>query len=158
MDQTVERIAECELPTEFGAFHLVAYQDGIDNDSDGYTDCDDYSCSRSDTVTVCGSTGNESNNAQCSNGQDDDGDGGHRRDDADDGEVTAQADLRVLSAESSPMSRVPVVNHREHERVPLELVDVADLMQGVEFKVFAGPASDPEGRVAALRLPAGSEL
>ena len=43
-------------------------------------------------------------------------------------------------------------------RIPLELVDVADLMQGVEFKVFAGPAKDPEGRVVALRLPGGGEL
>jgi aspartyl-tRNA synthetase len=43
-------------------------------------------------------------------------------------------------------------------RVPLELVDVADLMEGVEFKVFAGPAADPEGRVVALRLPKGGEL
>ncbi|MBK1632308.1 aspartate--tRNA ligase [Thiohalocapsa halophila] len=43
-------------------------------------------------------------------------------------------------------------------RVPLELVDVADLMGEVEFKVFAGPAADPEGRVVALRLPGGSEL
>jgi aspartyl-tRNA synthetase len=43
-------------------------------------------------------------------------------------------------------------------RIPLELVDVADLMQGVEFKVFAGPAQDPKGRVAALRLPKGGEL
>jgi aspartyl-tRNA synthetase len=43
-------------------------------------------------------------------------------------------------------------------RVPLELVDVADLMAGVDFKVFAGPAADPEGRVVALRLPQGAEL
>ncbi|MGD8842278.1 MAG: aspartate--tRNA ligase [Gammaproteobacteria bacterium] len=43
-------------------------------------------------------------------------------------------------------------------RVSLELVDVADLMQGVEFKVFSGPALDPQGRVAALRLPRGGEL
>ncbi|NBC12641.1 MAG: aspartate--tRNA ligase [Gammaproteobacteria bacterium] len=43
-------------------------------------------------------------------------------------------------------------------RVPLELVDVADLMGEVDFKVFAGPAADPEGRVVALRLPGGSEL
>ncbi len=43
-------------------------------------------------------------------------------------------------------------------RVPLELVDVADLMQGVDFKVFAGPARDPAGRVVALRLPRGGEL
>lgn len=43
-------------------------------------------------------------------------------------------------------------------RNPLELVDVADLMQGVEFKVFAGPAADPEGRIAALKLPGGGDL
>ena len=43
-------------------------------------------------------------------------------------------------------------------RVPLELVDVADLMQEVEFKVFAAPARDPKGRVAALRLPGGCQL
>ncbi len=43
-------------------------------------------------------------------------------------------------------------------RVPLELVDVGDLMDEVEFKVFAGPAQDPKGRVAALRLPQGSKL
>jgi len=43
-------------------------------------------------------------------------------------------------------------------RNPLELVDVADLMDGVEFKVFAGPAADPTGRVAALKLPGGGDL
>ena len=43
-------------------------------------------------------------------------------------------------------------------RIPLELVEVADLLEGVEFKVFAGPAADPGGRVAALRLPQGGEL
>jgi aspartyl-tRNA synthetase len=43
-------------------------------------------------------------------------------------------------------------------RNPLELVEVADLFRGVEFKVFAGPAADPKSRIAALRLPAGSEL
>ncbi len=43
-------------------------------------------------------------------------------------------------------------------RIPLELVDVADLMQAVEFKVFAGPAKDPKGRVVALRLPGGGSL
>ena len=43
-------------------------------------------------------------------------------------------------------------------RIPLELVDVSDLMAEVDFKVFAGPAADPRGRVAALRLPAGSDL
>ena len=43
-------------------------------------------------------------------------------------------------------------------RIDLELVEVSDLMSEVEFKVFAGPANDPEGRVAALCLPGGSEL
>ena len=43
-------------------------------------------------------------------------------------------------------------------RVPLELVDVGDLMKSVEFKVFAGPANNPSGRVAALRVPKGGEL
>ncbi|MEW6353052.1 MAG: aspartate--tRNA ligase [Pseudomonadota bacterium] len=43
-------------------------------------------------------------------------------------------------------------------RIPLELADVGDLMRNVEFKVFSGPANDPDGRVAALRLPGGAEL
>ncbi|MDX1706692.1 aspartate--tRNA ligase [Pseudidiomarina sp.] len=38
-------------------------------------------------------------------------------------------------------------------RNPLELIDVADLLTEVEFKVFAGPANDPKGRVAALKVP-----
>jgi aspartyl-tRNA synthetase len=43
-------------------------------------------------------------------------------------------------------------------RVPLELVDVADLVAKSEFKVFAGPANDRDGRVAALRVPGGGAL
>jgi aspartyl-tRNA synthetase len=43
-------------------------------------------------------------------------------------------------------------------RVPLELVDVADLVRGCDFKVFAGPAADPNGRVTALRVPQGGKL
>ncbi len=42
--------------------------------------------------------------------------------------------------------------------IPLELVEVADLMTGVEFKVFAGPAADPDGRVTALKVPGGGSL
>ena len=38
-------------------------------------------------------------------------------------------------------------------RNPLELVDVADLLKDVEFKVFSGPANDEKGRVAVIRLP-----
>lgn len=43
-------------------------------------------------------------------------------------------------------------------RIPLELVDVSDLMQDVDFKVFSGPANDKRGRVAALRVPGGNSL
>jgi len=49
-------------------------------------------------------------------------------------------------------------NDRPDLRIPLELVEVADLMEGVEFKVFAGPAQDPKGRVAALKVPGGGSL
>ena len=43
-------------------------------------------------------------------------------------------------------------------RNPLELVDVADLVASCDFKVFAGPAKDPKGRVAALRVPGGAAM
>ena len=43
-------------------------------------------------------------------------------------------------------------------RIPLELIDITDLMTDVEFKVFSGPANDPKGRVAVLKLPNGGEL
>ena len=43
-------------------------------------------------------------------------------------------------------------------RNPMELVDVADLLKEVEFKVFSGPANDAKGRVAALRVPGGAQL
>ncbi len=43
-------------------------------------------------------------------------------------------------------------------RIPLELVSITDLMKAVEFKVFSGPANDPKGRIAALRLHKGGEL
>lgn len=43
-------------------------------------------------------------------------------------------------------------------RVPLELTDVGDLMKEVKFKVFAKPANDPNGRVAALCVPNGKTL
>ena len=43
-------------------------------------------------------------------------------------------------------------------RIPLELVDLGDVMKDVEFKVFAGPANDPRGRVAALRVPGGATI
>ncbi|MBN8924227.1 MAG: aspartate--tRNA ligase [Rhodanobacter sp. 68-29] len=43
-------------------------------------------------------------------------------------------------------------------RIALELVDVAQALKHVEFKVFAEPANDPAGRVAALRVPGGAAL
>ncbi|ELK3675660.1 aspartate--tRNA ligase [Vibrio fluvialis] len=43
-------------------------------------------------------------------------------------------------------------------RNPMELVDVADLLKEVDFKVFSGPANDEKGRVAALRVPGGAAL
>ena len=43
-------------------------------------------------------------------------------------------------------------------RIDLQLVDIAELMAGVEFKVFSGPAADPDSRVVALRVPGGASL
>lgn len=43
-------------------------------------------------------------------------------------------------------------------RNPMELVDVADIVKDVEFKVFSGPANDPEGRVAVICVPNGASL
>ena len=43
-------------------------------------------------------------------------------------------------------------------RNPLELTDIAELVRDCEFKVFAGPAKDPQGRVAALRVPGGGSM
>jgi len=43
-------------------------------------------------------------------------------------------------------------------RIPLVLTELSDLVEGVEFKVFAEPAKNPKGRVAALRVPNGNTL
>jgi aspartyl-tRNA synthetase len=43
-------------------------------------------------------------------------------------------------------------------RIPLELIDIADLLENVEFKVFADIAKDPKGRVAALCVPGGADI
>lgn len=43
-------------------------------------------------------------------------------------------------------------------RIPLEFVDLADVLQDVDFKVFSAPASDPKGRVVALKIPNGNSL
>jgi len=43
-------------------------------------------------------------------------------------------------------------------RIPWELVSIDDLMSEVDFKVFSGPANDPDSRVAALKVPGGATL
>ncbi|MBB1399362.1 aspartate--tRNA ligase [Pseudoalteromonas sp. SG44-8] len=43
-------------------------------------------------------------------------------------------------------------------RNPMTLIDVADLVKDVEFKVFSGPANDEKGRVAVLTVPGGASL
>ena len=52
----------------------------------------------------------------------------------------------------------PLRRDKPDLRFGLELVDVADALKHVEFKVFAEPANDVNGRVAALRVPGGSTL
>lgn len=59
----------CDLPPE--ATDALC-DDGIDNDDDGFTDCEDWSCTRSPDVTVCGS---EDTVGACTDGVDNDGDG-----------------------------------------------------------------------------------
>ena len=43
-------------------------------------------------------------------------------------------------------------------RIPLELVEIKDLLKDIDFKVFAGPANDPACRVAALKVQGGAEI
>ncbi len=43
-------------------------------------------------------------------------------------------------------------------RNPLEIVDVADAVKHIEFKVFSGPANDENGRVATICVPGGAKL
>ena len=47
---------------------------------------------------------------------------------------------------------------RPDMRIPLQMVDLNELMQSVEFKVFSGPACSDEGRVAAMRVPGGATI
>ena len=71
----------------------------------------------------------------------------------------------VLQVElPNPFPRIPYADamrrygsDKPDLRIPLELVDIADLVRGCEFKVFSGPAANPSGRVAALRVPQGSQ-
>jgi len=81
-------------------------------------------------------------------------------------EMIRQTFREVLGDElSDPFPRITYTeavrrfgSDRPDLRCPLELVDVADLMQDVEFKVFSSPARDPDGRVAALNVPGGCSL
>ena len=43
-------------------------------------------------------------------------------------------------------------------RIPIELVEIKDLLKDIEFKVFAGPANDPKCRVAAMKVTGGSSI
>ncbi|WP_028670108.1 aspartate--tRNA ligase [Saccharospirillum impatiens] len=71
----------------------------------------------------------------------------------------------VLEVDLGDFPRMPYAEAMERYgsdkpdlRVPLELVTVSDLMSEVDFKVFSGPANDPKGRVAALKVTGGAEL
>lgn len=71
--------------------------------------------------------------------------------------------LNVALPESFPRMTYTEAMHRFGSdrpdlRNPLELIDVSDLMQEVEFKVFSAPARMDNGRVAALRVPNGNQL
>ncbi len=43
-------------------------------------------------------------------------------------------------------------------RIPLELVEIKDLLADIDFKVFAGPANDPKCRVTALKVTGGASI
>ena len=75
--------------------------------------------------------------------------------------------FRVILAVELP-DPVPRMSYREAVsrygidrpdlRVDMELTEITDLMGDVEFKVFSGSARDPDGRVAAMRVPGGGSL
>ena len=71
----------------------------------------------------------------------------------------------VLAVELPPFPRLSYADalrrfgsDKPDLRIALELVDVADLVRDCDFKVFAGPAKDPLGRVAALKVPGGASM
>jgi aspartyl-tRNA synthetase len=71
----------------------------------------------------------------------------------------------VMAVQFEPFQKMPYAeamqdygSDKPDLRIPLKLVDVNDLMATVEFKVFNGPANDPEGRVAALKVTGGAKL
>ena len=77
-------------------------------------------------------------------------------------ELFAQVLEEPLHAPFPRMTHVEAVQRfgidRPDLRIPLELVELKDVMTRVDFKVFSAPAADPHGRVVALRVPAGGEL
>ncbi len=89
-----------------------------------------------------------------------------------DAEIMAIAEDMISQIFSSlhkvELGTFPVMTHAEamHRfgsdkpdlRIPLELVEVKDLMKDVDFKVFSAPANDPDGRVTALKVPGGNSL
>ena len=71
----------------------------------------------------------------------------------------------VLEVELAEFPRMPYAeaiqrygSDKPDLRIPLELVDVDDLMKDVDFKVFSGPANADDGRVAALKVSGGARL
>lgn len=71
----------------------------------------------------------------------------------------------VLDVQLNPIPRLTYAEavsrfgiDRPDLRIPMELTEVTDIMKDVEFKVFHGPANNPEGRVAGLRVPGGNSL
>ncbi|MCK9468288.1 MAG: aspartate--tRNA ligase [Porticoccaceae bacterium] len=91
---------------------------------------------------------------------------------ADEAEITATAEQVIrelfqttLNVELGDFPRMPFSEAMQRYgsdkpdlRIPLELVEIADLVQTVDFKVFSGPASDPKGRVAAMLVKGGNDL
>jgi len=67
-------------------------------------------------------------------------------------------DLGVFPRMSHAQAMARYGSDKPDLRIPLEIVDVAELMASVDFKVFAGPAKDPKGRVAALKVTDGATL
>jgi len=71
--------------------------------------------------------------------------------------------LQLLNVDLGEFPRMTYAEAMQHYgsdkpdlRNPLKLVDVADLLTDVEFKVFSTPANDPQGRVAAICVPDGA--
>lgn len=81
-------------------------------------------------------------------------------------EMIRQLFKEVLGADlPNPFPRMPYEtamrrygSDKPDLRIPLELTELSDLLREVDFKVFAVPANDPNGRVAALRIPDGAKL